>query len=364
MGIGRISRMAAGWRRHGSLCLAHAGFAGNRNLEWDTVKSVVLRGSNALELSDEFPEPELRPGTVKVKMLAGGVCGSDLSVIHGHRAIPGYPWIIGHEGGGVVTDTAADVAGLVSGDRVVIEPNFSCGKCSWCLRGETKMCENRIILGINSPGVFSEYVVIPAAFAWKVPDDTPKAVLASFEPSVVAHVAVERYLGLGHKDVLVVGAGSQGLIVTALLAQNGYQPAVSEPNEEKLAAAIRHGGTDLREAPASCYDLVFETSGVPAGLQTALNRAGKLGTLCVIGQTNRPTEVVSQNIVQKELKINGQLIYNHPVDFRSAVASLANGTLDPTIALREPVGVSQGIADILSAAELGGKIWLDLEDWA
>jgi threonine dehydrogenase-like Zn-dependent dehydrogenase len=329
--------------------------------KWSVVKSIVLVRGNELEITDSVPEPTVQVGEVKIRMLAGGVCGSDLSVVHGHRTIPEYPWIIGHEGGGVVVDVGADVDQLSAGDRVIVEPNIACMKCIWCLRGQTKMCTNRVILGINSPGLFSEYITIPSRFAWKVPAGTPKSVLASLEPSVVAHVAVHRYLGGDYRNTLVVGAGSQGLIVATLLADAGMAPAVSEPNQEKLATAIAHGAHAMDADER--YDLVFETSGSPAGLQSAIDRAEKLGTLCVIGQTNRPTEIVSQTIVQKELKINGQLIYNHPADFRSAISSIADNSLDPTIALRAPVGPAQGIVDILSAADLGGKIWIDFENW-
>jgi Threonine dehydrogenase and related Zn-dependent dehydrogenases len=329
------------------------------------VKSIVLVADNQLQLASDTPEPEIGPGQVKVRVLAGGVCGSDLSVIHGRREIPRYPWTIGHEGGGEIVEVASDVDGLAVGDHVIIEPNFACMQCAWCLRGETKMCVNRIILGITTPGLFAEFVVVPAPFAWKVPNSTPASVLASLEPSVVAHVAVQRYLSEASPDasVLVVGAGSQGLIVTALVAQSGRTPAVSEPNAEKLAAAMRHGARDATETPDARYDLVFETSGAPAGLRSAIDRAERLGVLCVIGQTSRATEIVSQTIVQNELHINGQLIYNHPVDFAAAIASLGNGTLDPTIALREPVSASQAITDMLAAAELGGKIWIDFEEW-
>lgn len=327
------------------------------------MKSITLVENNLLDISEVVPEPEIGPGEVKVRMLAGGICGSDLSVIHGTRAIPGYPWVIGHEGGGIVVEIAADVSELAVGDTVIIEPNIACMHCVWCLRGETKMCVSRGILGINQPGIFSEYVSVPAPFAWKVPASTPKSVLASFEPSVVAHVAVQRYLGVTYNNVLVMGAGSQGLIVVALLAQAGFTPAVAEPNHDKMATALSHGARGLADNPDELFDLVFETSGAPAGFQSAIDHSEKLGTLCVIGQSARPTEVISQTIVQRELTINGQLIYNHPGDFGSAIASLADQSLDPTIALREPVGPTQGISDILAAAELGGKIWIDFEDW-
>lgn len=329
------------------------------------MKSIVLVADNQLQLASDTPEPEVGPGEVKVRVLAGGVCGSDLSVIHGGREIPRHPWTIGHEGGGEIVEVAPDVVGLEVGDRVVIEPNFACMRCQWCLRGETKMCVDRAILGINIPGLFSEFVVVPARFAWKVPAATAKSVLASLEPSVVAHVAVQRYLNDASADarVLVIGAGSQGLIVTTLVAQSGRTPAVSEPNAEKLATAIRHGGRDATETPDARYDLVFETSGAPAGLRGAIDRAEKLGVLCVIGQTSRATDIISQTIVQNELHINGQLIYNHPVDFAAAIASLGDGTLDPTIALREPVSATQAITDMLAAAELDGKIWIDFEEW-
>lgn len=326
------------------------------------MKGIALGPDKELILTHDLAEPAPGPGEVKIKMLAGGVCGSDLAAIARSADCPSYPWTIGHEGGGVVVECAPDVTTLAAGDLVVIEPNYVCGKCYWCSLGQTKMCENRIVVSGHVPGIFAEYVTVPAEFAWKLPAGIPKSTLAAFEPAVVAHSAVERYLPTTARNVLVIGAGSQGLPVVHRLVTAGYSPAVSEPNEQNLARALEHGARDMRARPEEMFDLVFETSGTPAGFTTALERAEKMADICLIGQTTKPTPLALRPIVQKEITIRGHLTYNHPRDFAAAVEKIVQAPEEP-VGLRPAVNPKQAVQDIQEARSLAGKIWIDLEDW-
>lgn len=326
------------------------------------MKGIALNRAGELGLTSDLAEPQAAPGGVKIKMLAGGVCGSDLNSIASGKPRPSYPWPIGHEGGGIIVETAPGVTGLAVGDLVVIEPNFVCMTCSWCASGHSKMCVNRVVTGSHVPGLFTEFVAVPARFAWKLPAGTPKHVMATVEPTVVAYGAVDRCLPASPRNVLVVGAGSQGLLVVQRLVAAAIAPAVSEPNSGNLAQAIACGARDASKEPGERFDLVFETSGAAAGFATALERAEKMGQICLIGQPSQPVPTTLRTIVQNELRIQGHLTYNHPHDFQTAVTAYAQRPV-PATGLRDAVGPGQAVHDILAARTLPGKIWIDFENW-
>ena len=148
-----------------------------------------------------------------VGVRAVGLCGTDLAVYAGRRAVPSMPWVLGHEGGGEIVAVGSDVAGREVGQRVVIEPNIPDGTCPMCRSGRSSACKNREIVGVNRGGILADRVTVPAAFAWPVPATWSDEALACFEPLVVAYTAVTRAGVRPDEECLVVGAGSQGLLV-------------------------------------------------------------------------------------------------------------------------------------------------------
>ncbi|MCT9868299.1 zinc-binding dehydrogenase [Paenarthrobacter aurescens] len=124
------------------------------------------------------------------------------------------------------------------------------------------------------------------------------------------------------ESVLVNGAGSQGQCVIASLIDRGIKPAVVEPNRAKFERALEQGARDTTLVPTERFQVVFETSGVGPGLISAIDNADALGRICLIGQSAIVVPLPTRPIVQKELCIQGSVIYNHPADFASAVHEL------------------------------------------
>ncbi|MBY3381801.1 zinc-dependent alcohol dehydrogenase [Rhizobium laguerreae] len=325
------------------------------------MKAIALNENNVLAIF-EVPDPVVGEGEVKIKMLSAGVCGSDLSSIASGVERAYYPWTIGHEGGGRIVEVGPGVTTLAVGDIVVVEPNYTCMKCKWCLTGQTKMCYERQSLGGQIPGLFSEYFTAPAEYVFKLPAETPKAVLASFEPTAVAYSGVDKYMPADGKSALVIGAGSQGIVVCRRLLDNGIAPYVIEPKAENMAMAVAIGAKNATELEGQKFDLVFETSGAASGYLTALELCERQGDICLIGQTSSPVTLGTRPLVQKELTVKGHLIYNHPTDFSIIAKHVCDGCYQLD-GLREFVGPGQGVQDILNARNLGGKIVMDLENW-
>ncbi|MEV2223904.1 alcohol dehydrogenase catalytic domain-containing protein [Nocardia vinacea] len=307
----------------------------------------------------EPPDPVYGPGDVLVRMLGVGLCGSDLSVYHGHRPVPELPWIVGHEGVGEIVAVGTDVDAGRIGQRVTIEPNYCCMACAACRSGFTSACPNRIILGINTPGVIAELVAVPAEFAFPVAPAVPLEDLVCTEPLTVARAAIRRSGITVGDSCLVVGTGSQGLFLCELLVAAGIKPAVIEPHEGRRALAESLGAVAADES-ASGFDYLFETSGVPAALPPALNRLVAGGTAVLIGINAEPLALSSFDLVYRQLRLIGSLIYDHPSDFADTTVLLDSGAIAPSRVLQAEFALDDADRAFAAVRSTPGKCWIRL----
>ncbi|MFG2007116.1 zinc-binding dehydrogenase [Spirillospora sp. NPDC048911] len=326
--------------------------------------AVTLTAPDTVEVVDHWPEPVCGPGDVIVAVRGVGVCGSDLAVVSGRRAVPALPWVIGHEAFGVIEAVGRDVADRHAGQRVVVEPNYPCLACGACRSGGTSGCRRRRAAGISEPGLLAERVAVPARFTWPVPADMDDADAVCVEPLTVALNAV-RMSGLRPGDpCLVVGGGSQGLLVILAVLHAGGVPHVTEPQEGRRALALRLGamdaGPDAAAEPGARFPAVIETSGVPEAFEQALERTGDAGRVIVVGQSTRPARVSTFTLVQRRLTVRGCLIYDHPGGFRGTIATLAGHDLRPGRVLRERFDLAQAPVAFAKAPDIAGKTWITL----
>ncbi|MGH2914694.1 MAG: zinc-dependent alcohol dehydrogenase [Solirubrobacteraceae bacterium] len=320
------------------------------------MRAVLTVGPGQMRVVDDWPEPAPDPGEVVVQMTALGICGSDLAVWSGHRPPPELPWIVGHEAIGTVVSLAPDVTGHALGDRVVIEPNYPCGRCSSCLAGRTSTCPARAIVGINSPGLLRERAAVPAAFAWPAPIGVADEDLVCAEPVAVAQTAVSTSrLGAGDR-CLVLGAGAQGLFVCQLARAIGGEVAVIEPQPARLELARALGARPADEQDQ--YPFVFETSGTGAGVRTALQRVEPGGTVVLIGIPHQDVPVPIATVVRNQVRVIGSLIYDHPQGFARTLELLAQGDLAPSRVLGARFEIESGPEALAAAATLAGKAWI------
>ena len=325
------------------------------------MKAVVYTAPRRVEVAD-WPEPECGADEVLVRMRGVGLCGSDLTVYDGHRELPSLPWVMGHEGGGDVVAVGSAVTDRQVGQRVVVEPNYACLECAACRSGQTSQCQNRRIVGMNHPGVLAEQVCVPAAFTHVVPDDWPDERLAVFEPLVVARAAVRRARVRPDAACLVVGAGSQGLLVCLTLLAIGAQPYVSEPHEGRVALAEKLGARRA-DLDAETYPYAFETAGVAPAFGTALRGVARGGTITLIGLVKEPVPVDLTDVVRRGLTITGSIIYDHPTDFADTRDAVASGAVAPERAVHAGTPPDQAAQAFAEARTATGKSWIDLTQW-
>jgi len=325
------------------------------------MKAVALVSPDTVAVMNDWPEPSAGPDEVIVSVQGVGLCGSDLAVVAGHRPVPALPWVLGHEAFGVIVAAGRNVTNRSAGQRVVVEPNYPCLACGACRSGETAGCRRRRAAGISEPGLLAERAAVPARFTWPVPQTWDDADVVCVEPFTVALNAV-RMSGVRPGDTcLIVGAGSQGLLVSLAVTHAGGVPFVTEPHEGRKAFAVQMGARDAGSLPAeTAFPVVIETSGVPEAFEEAVQRTASGGCVIVIGQSTRPARVPTFSLVQRRLTVRGCLIYDHPGGFAGTIATLTGHDLRPGRVVRKRYELAQAPDAFARAADIAGKTWISL----
>jgi len=224
----------------------------------------------------EAPRPARPPGFALIRLLAAGICNTDLELQRGYYGFSGTP---GHEFVGEVAE--ADNATLL-GRRVVGEINLACGACDWCRAGLGRHCPHRTVLGIaGHPGAFSEYFTLPERNLHIVPDTISTDRATFTEPVAAACEILDQVVIPPGGEVAVLGDGKLGLLAAQVLLAHGARVHLYGRHPAKLAIAAACGAATFSGAslPASRFDLVVEATGAPAGLPAAIRMARPRGTV-------------------------------------------------------------------------------------
>lgn len=270
-----------------------------------TQTAAVLAGPGDLQLTSRgLPTPGA--GEVLVKISTVGICGSDTAYFHGTAAYTiNAPFVMGHEASGTIAALgdgvpADGVPGLARGMPVALIPSLSCGTCEQCSGGFDNLCPHTRYLGSaavtpHRDGALQEYLLVPATHVLPLPDGFSLAEGALLEPMAVALHAARKTNVLG-TSVLVVGGGAIGQL-TALAAKTlgAATVTVSDVSRRRASTAVEHGAdTALTSAELMDqlsqgirFDVVFDASGHPAGVESAL-RAVRPGTGRVVLVGNLP----------------------------------------------------------------------------
>jgi L-gulonate 5-dehydrogenase len=289
-------------------------------------------------VSREPPAPG--DGEVVVRVRRGGICGSDLHILHGSNPFATYPRIIGHEFAGDVAAVGRGVTAVAEGDRVVVDPVVSCGRCYPCRIGRPNVCARLEVFGVHRDGGFREHVAVPAVNAIKVSKALPLGVAALAEPFSIAANVLER-TGCGPDDtVLVYGAGTVGLTVLQVAKLKGARCLVADLDDARLERALGFGADRVirsrRDAVPDAVSgeneglgasLVIDAAGVPMLLAEAVRLASPAGRIGLLGFSAEPSAVVQQEIVRKELTIVGSRLSRRLVP--AVVGWLEAGALKP-----------------------------------
>src|SRR5690349_4394068 len=242
---------------------------------------VKARAEEGLWL-EEVPEPEVGINDVLIRVRKTGICGTDLHIYGwdawAQAAIP-VPMVVGHEFVGEVAAVGANVSDFQTGDLVSGEGHVVCGRCRNCMAGRRHLCAHSIGLGVQRPGAFAEYVVLPMTNIWHHWPGTDEDVAAIFDPLGNAVHTALAFPVLG-EDVLVSGAGPIGLMATAVARHAGARHVVvSEPNAYRRSLAVRMGATLAVDPGQRQLGDVFQELDMVEGFDIAMEMSGNAGAL-------------------------------------------------------------------------------------
>jgi 2-desacetyl-2-hydroxyethyl bacteriochlorophyllide A dehydrogenase len=276
-----------------------------------------------------------RPDEICVRVAIAGLCGTDYRIWAGERAVT-YPRVMGHEFVGRVAAYGERVRGFAVGDRVVVEPNYSCGRCPLCLEGNRNLCLSRTAIGIDVDGGFAEEVCLPAKCCWKIPEGVSDLDAVMTEPLAVVVRAVARGAPRAGETAAVVGAGNLGLLGLQVLRARGVRVLAVARTRTRLPLAAELGAEAVHaiidgdlEAAGRRFsgregvDLVIETAGTPEAVNHALALVRPGGRVVLTGLAPEPSTVPFFSVVRREVTITGSMIYQG--EFPDALALVAGG---------------------------------------
>jgi len=324
---------------------------------------------------EDVPVPVPGDRDVLIRVRKTSICGTDL---HIHRwdawaqeTIP-VPIVVGHEFMGEISRIGSDVDGLEVGQRVAGEGHITCGHCRNCKAGRREFCHNHVGVGVNRPGAFAEYVVVPAENVFVVPAHIDDDVAAVLDPLGNATHTALRYDVVG-EDVLITGAGPIGAMAAAIVQHIGARNVVvTDINRYRLDLAAELGATrvvdvsseELSDVMAELemtegFDVGLEMSGAESAFNQMLDAVNHGARIAVLGIPSGPMTLNINDVIFKGLEIQG--IYGRRIfETWYKMAAMLQSGLEISSIITHRIGADRyEEAFELAAGGNSGKVILD-----
>ena len=281
------------------------------------MKAVFIESPGQAVIKD-IPHPVRKPGEALLKLLYGGICGSDLGSYRGTFAYFSYPRTPGHEFSAEIVEIDENDRGLKPGMIVVCNPYFNCGECYSCKQGLVNACMSNQTMGVQREGAFSEYITMPLDRIYDGKGLDPM-VLAIIEPLCISYHGVKRAEVKEGDKVLIVGAGTIGILAAVAAKQKGAEVYIADVSEVKLGYARDFGvdGVVLADGPQAYekavreitggngFDVTIEAVGLPSTFQNCIDAAAFGGRMVLIGVGKENLDFNFTMIQKKELNVFG-----------------------------------------------------------
>ena len=263
----------------------------------------------------EVPEPEVGINDVLIRVQKTGICGTDLH-IHSWDAwaqatVP-VPMVVGHEFVGEVVEIGSNVNDFEVGDLVSGEGHVVCGRCRNCMAGRRHLCANTSGVGVNRPGAFAEYIVIPNANVWHHADGIDLDIAAIFDPyGNATHTALQ--WDMVGEDVLITGAGPIGAMTAAIARHCGARHVViTDINDYRLDLAKKLGATRTVNVSKETLGDVQKELGMTEGFDVGLEMSGAPNALSdMIDNMSHGAKISMLGIPSCDMKIDwNKVVFN------------------------------------------------------
>jgi len=302
------------------------------------MKAVVFPEAEKIEIQ-QVGDPGCGDDDVVIKVTSAGICGTDLHIYRGEY-MSDFPLIPGHEFHGTVAEIGKNVTQYQVGDRVTVDPNLYCGKCSRCRNEQSNQCLNLEAVGVTRSGAFAEYVTVPERACYPLPDSITSTQAAFIEPLACVVYALRRMRVYPGDKVLIIGAGPMGLLlVQALRHSSASLITVLEKQQHRLDLAKGMGANsivlanaeqdgNLKEISPEGFDVVIDATGVPAVIQNAFNYLKPRGQFLQFGVApiGAKIEIEPYAIFRYDWQIIGSFALCYT--FQPSIDWLANGVID------------------------------------
>jgi (R,R)-butanediol dehydrogenase/meso-butanediol dehydrogenase/diacetyl reductase len=297
------------------------------------MKAAVIKAVNTVEVCD-VEKPRVKKGHVLLKIAYGGFCGpTEMCIIEGIHPRAKFPLVFCHEFSGIVEEVSEGSA-YRKGEAVAVNPLISCNECYVCRGGDSYICENLKLVGIDCDGGFAEYCLVPEANLVRLPEGMPLKLAAFAEPVAVGVHAVRGSAFRAGDTAMVLGAGPIGLITAMCLKAAGAgEIIVAEVDERRLEFARQLGFEavgDLegfKKNDRRVIDEIFDTTGAAAVLPYAVDLVKIKGFIAIVGKFDYPAPVNLHDVLFKELTLRGFRVYRD-TEFKQAVKLIANNAAD------------------------------------
>jgi threonine 3-dehydrogenase len=321
--------------------------------------------------------PRVGPNDVLIRMRKTAICGTDIHIYNwdawAQKTIP-VPMQVGHEYCGEIVEVGSEVAGFSAGDRVSGEGHITCGHCRNCRAGRRHLCRNTVGVGVNRPGCFAEYMVLPASNVFKLPEAITDEIASILDPlGNATHAALS--FDLVGEDVLITGAGPIGIMAVAIARHVGARHVViTDVNDYRLELARKMGAScALNVAHESIegamrdlgmeegFDVGLEMSGNPVAFRDLLKSMHHGGRVALLGIPPSDVAIDWNEVIFKGLVIKG--IYGREMfeTWYKMSAMLQSGLdVTPIITHRFAIGDYQRAFETMNSGR-SGKVILD---WA
>ena len=293
------------------------------------------------------PLPRVPEEFARIRLLAGGICSTDLELQRGYYGFSGTP---GHEFVGEVTE-AADKSWI--GVRVAGEINLACGKCEWCKRGLGRHCPTRTVLGIvKHPGAFREFLTLPIHNLHRVPASIPIEHAVFIEPVAAACEILDQVKIPKGSPVAVLGDGKLGLLVSQVLQANGAKVHLYGKHRDKMRLVEPAGVTSEilpKTLPIAAWPFVVDATGSSAGLKAAVSMCVPRGTVIMKSTVHGLVSIDTAPAIVNEITLVGSRCGR----FEAALPLLASGKVRAGSMISEEFPLDQAPKAFAHAAKKG-----------
>lgn len=288
------------------------------------MKAIVVNNPFDIEIR-EVDKPVINnEKDIIIKVISGGICGSDIGIFKGTNSLATYPRIIGHEFAGIVEEVGADVTHVKVGDLVAVDPVSSCGHCHACRVGRYNVCANLDVAGVHRDGGFSEYTKAKEANVYKIdaskisPQDA-----CLVEPYSIGVEANERASVSAGDKVLVMGAGPMGIVAMQVAKARGAEVMITDVLDSRLVRASEMGADrivnvlkeDIKDAINEISNgegmyVVIDAVCSVTSIVEALDFAASAGRVVSLGFGSESSEIPPIAISKKGLDVFGSRLNN------------------------------------------------------